>query len=63
MLNHLGLVDDSVVLDDYGKPLIVCKRVQNNCEKCGKFVHKESKSELCTVCLFGPDFKESFIQK
>ena len=52
-MNHPELLD-------YGKPLIVCKRLQNNCEKCGKFVHKESKSQLCTICLFGPDYKPSY---
>ena len=45
MLNHPELLQ-------YGKPLIVCKRPQNNCENCGKFVHKKSKSKKCTVCLF-----------
>ena len=33
-----------------------------HCVKCGKYKSKKSKSKLCTACLFGKDFKKSFIQ-
>lgn len=59
-LNHPELLQ-------YGKPLIISTRPQNNCENCGKFVHKKSLSTKCTVCLFGMSHeeavKEGFIQK
>jgi len=33
-----------------------------HCVKCGKYKSKKSKSKLCTACLFGKDFKKSFIR-
>ena len=33
-----------------------------HCVKCGKYKSKKSRSKLCTACLFGKDFKKSYIR-